>query len=264
LARDWYHEHTQSATHQAEENDTLDASRFFVGALALLVSSSKKTRLCPKCSTKLTFGSYNSSIFEVYAAQDYNVTLEKAGSEPSGSKWQNLTNKEWPQLYVTDHVPGLSDLQLIVDQVSFEIHVNQNWTYSLFTPANQTCDWRPASKQNKTFDLVVEFSTNQSNSIVPQVQSRLTASLEELARWPMEYPELVWPIVLENRTWTICPGTGWLQYHSAFHVLRARAKVNGLANRVQVAIPFLSIVIASNIVKVIGIYLTIKAYSVDQ
>jgi hypothetical protein len=190
--------------------------------------------------------------------------MEKAGSERNESNWQHLTNKEWPQLYATDHVPGFSDLQLIVDKVSFEIRVNQNWTYSLFTPANQTCDWRPASKQNKTFDLVVEFSTTQLNSIVPQAQSRLIASIEELAGSPVEYPELVWPTVLENRTWTICPGTGWLQYHSAFHVLRARAKVNGLANRVQVAIPFLSVVIASNIVKVIGIYLTIKAYSVDQ
>jgi hypothetical protein len=60
---------------------------------------------------------------------------------------------------------------------------------------------------------------------------------------------------------TICPNGGWLVPATAFHVIYARAKVNAYANRVQVAIPFLTIVILSNTVKIVGIYFAIRMQS---
>ena len=60
---------------------------------------------------------------------------------------------------------------------------------------------------------------------------------------------------------SLCSESGWLPSNTVFHVQHTLAKTVPYANRVQVATPFLRIVIASNIAKIFGIYLTIRMCS---
>ena len=218
--------------------------------------------------------SYNSSVFEVFAGQDFNVSVTSNVSEASSeiSAWKKLNNEEWPRIYSTSWVPGYGDIALVVDKVSFEVLVHQNWTYSLEAPSHHSCGWSSAWIHDGKFDLTLSYTPKSRNlELAPAQSSRLFMSVDDLRDNFTEAPALNWPqpylIEAGNATksvWELCPDDGWLHWESAFHVQHARAKVHHLANRVQVAIPFLAIVIASNIAKVIGIYFTIKLYTVDR
>ncbi|KAH7062959.1 hypothetical protein BKA63DRAFT_189701 [Paraphoma chrysanthemicola] len=216
---------------------------------------------------------YNSSVFEVFASQDFGVTATSAAIDEDalyGGDWKTLNNKDWSRIYATEKVSGYGDLHLLIDQVSFEIQVQQNWSYTLrLSESVENCDWGSASRQNETFNLEVGISTDPK---VLQIRptghtARFVASIEDFTANKTEFPEYALPntnILLSDSHENICPGTGWLKSYPALHVKHARAKISKLGTRVQVALPFLSIVIASNVIKVIGIWLTIKTYSKEH
>ncbi|KAH7071048.1 hypothetical protein FB567DRAFT_598307 [Paraphoma chrysanthemicola] len=210
---------------------------------------------------------YNSSVFEVFASQDFDITATSAVINETtlyGSDWKMLNNKDWSRIYAAENISGYSDLHLMIDQVSFEIQVQQNWSYTLRLPTSvENCDWGSTSRQNETFNIGVGFSTDPKVLQIRPIDrtARFVASIDDFTANKTEFPGLTLPAILPGKIGNICPGTGWLQAHPALYVKHARAKINNLANRVQVAIPFLCVVIACNFIKVIGIWLTIKTYS---
>jgi hypothetical protein len=218
--------------------------------------------------------SYNSSIFGAYAAQDYEVTFTSYNSTSENLTWKTFENKDWSRMYATSWVPGYSDLQLIIDQFSFEVQVLQNWSYSLQSPLGSECSWPAVWIHNESFTMdVSHFRDNNTLQPKSSQKSRFVVDSFELQNNSTAFPEVKWPVphpIKANDSITldtylkVCPDGGWLTPATAFHVQYARAKVNPYANRVQVAIPFFTIVIFSNIVKIVGIYFAIRMQSSEH
>jgi hypothetical protein len=223
--------------------------------------------------------SYNSSIFGAYGAQDFEVTFAAHSSSSENLTWKKLENKAWPQIYATSWVSGYSDLQLIVDQFSFEIHMFQNWSYSLQLPTSSECGWSAVPLHNETLNIDVTHSRDTDTIAPNPYQSfRFFVRSDEFLSNKTALPELAWPkytikadgsLKLDDY-FELCPDGGWLGPPldgesrapvTAFHVTYARAKVNRYGNRVQIATLFLTIVIFSNIVKIVGIYFAIRMRS---
>jgi hypothetical protein len=230
-----------------------------------------ETRLCTAWA--LTRSSYNSSVFEVSAAQDFDVTLGSSIEEISKemSTWKSLDNEEWQRIYATSTVPGYSDLHLLIDQVSYGMRMHQNWSYTLESPANMSCDWPAISYDDLNFDVRMHHDQKSSTLSPMEIQPfRFFRPLVYLPDTNQSPPDSPWPgprsiqageAVGVQGVLDACPKNGWLGPSTAFHVKEARAKVNSYANRVQIAIPFLSIVIIANFIKVIAIYSTIRMQS---
>jgi hypothetical protein len=215
--------------------------------------------------------SYNSSIFGAYATQDYEVTLSAYNSSSENLTWKKLENKDWPRIYATPWVPGYGDLQLIIDQFSFEIQVFQNWSYTIQSPTGRDCGWLAVRARNETINTIdVTQPGNGTFEPKPRQNSRFFVDADEMRDYDAGLPKVAWPApqaivangsrILDDYL-KICPDGGWLTPATGFHVTYARAKVNPYANRVQVAIPFLIVVILSNIAKVAGIYFAIQMQS---
>jgi hypothetical protein len=223
--------------------------------------------------------SYNSSIFGAYGAQDFEVTFAAHSSSSENLTWKKLEKKDWPQIYATSWVSGYSDLQLIVDQFSFEIHMFQNWSYSLQLPTSSECGWSAVPLHNETLNIDVTHSRDTDTIAPNPYQSfRFFVRSDEFLSNKTALPELTWPkytikadgsLKLDDY-FELCPDGGWLGPPldgelrapvTAFHVTYARAKVNRYGNRVQIATLFLTIVIFSNIVKIVGIYFAIRMRS---
>jgi hypothetical protein len=212
-------------------------------------------------------------VFEVSAAQDFNVTLGSSIDEISKemSTWKSLDNEEWQRIYATSTVPGYSDLHLLIDQVSYGMRMHRNWSYTLESPANMSCDWPAISYDDLNFDVRMHHDQKSSTLGPMEIQPfRFFRSLVYLPDTNQTLPDSPWPgprsiqageAVGVQGVLAACPKNGWLGPSTAFHVKEARAKVNSYANRVQIAIPFLSIVIIANFIKVIAIYRTIRIQS---
>jgi hypothetical protein len=84
------------------------------------------------------YKSYNSAIFDVVVGNQFNVTtVEYASTEyfrlnssaanlsNSAMTYRNLSNAQWQSLYSASYVSGVGDLFLIVDQVSLDIQTYQ-------------------------------------------------------------------------------------------------------------------------------------------
>jgi hypothetical protein len=168
-------------------------------------------------------------------------------------------------------VPGYSDIQLMVDQLSFEVQVFQNWSYSLEFPTSSECGWTAVPLHNETLNIdVIHFEKEGTVAPNPRQSSRFFVRSDEFLGNTTAFPEVKWPdpyLIKANNTVTLanyvklCPDGGWVDPATAFHVTYARAKVNRYGNRVQISTLFLSIVIISNIVKIVGIYFAIRMRS---
>jgi hypothetical protein len=187
------------------------------------------------------------------------------------STWKSLDNEEWQRIYATSTVPGYSDLHLLIDQVSYGMRMYQNWSYALVSPDNVSCDWPTVSRDTFNFDVRIQQDAQASMLYPVEIQPfRFFRPLADALDTNQTLPDSPWPEPhfiqaggdVGARDWlTACPKTGWLGPSTAFHVKEARAKVNSYANRVQIAIPFLSIVIVANFIKVIAIYSTLRMQS---
>jgi hypothetical protein len=189
--------------------------------------------------------------------------------------WKKLENTEWSNIYATSWVPGYSDIHLIIDRVSFDVEIARNWSYSLHASNGTTCG-RPVSwLRNESLDLTFSLLPN-ATTLDPKQQSlhpRFMVNTTDFWDNGDEFPDLEWPSSYEVKANTsqtlrdhfeLCPKDGWLRPTTAFHVQNAWAKVVPYANRVQVALPFLAIVIVSNMVKIIGIWFAIRMHSADH
>lgn len=217
-------------------------------------------------------------MFEVTARQDFNVMLIANTSVllPTAANWKKMENKDWTKTYSTSCVPGYGDLLLVVDQASFAISIHENWSYTLSNPdaSDMSCAWKSTPPNNNVWEVSV--SRNLTSGVLQPrrpIEPQNLRVVTDIVRKPngtFTIPELKWPqavtiktheaVTLKHHT-SLCEEGGWLLPGIAFHVQNARAKVIPYANRVQVAIVFLTIVLACNIAKIVGIYLTIQMCS---
>lgn len=157
--------------------------------------------------------------------------------------------------------------------MSYQVQVTTDWQYSLHAPDPQAndCGWPAVWFGNESFNIAAKLTPNLT-TMDPIIQtSRYVVPRDDYAvDTTGRYPTLEWPgpyKIQANSSDSllshlqICPDTGWLSSASAFHVQFGRAKKNPYANRVQIAIPFLSLVIASNLIKIACIFSAIKMLS---
>jgi hypothetical protein len=178
--------------------------------------------------------------------------------------WKKLNNTEWSRIYATSWVPRYSDIHLIIDRVSFDVEIARNWSYTLHASNGITCG-RPVSwLRNESLEFTFSLSPN-ATTLDPKLQNpRPRFMVDTTDFWDNieKYPNLQWPSSYEVKANTsqtlrdhfeLCPKDGWLRPITAFHVQNAWTKVDPDANRVHVALPFLAIVIRSNMIMIIGI-----------
>jgi hypothetical protein len=150
--------------------------------------------------------------------------------------------------------------------------VHRNWTYSLSVPSGQgeVCLWDPIPLSNGISSIEVSHTpTSNDLSIQSQDSTRLIADVSQLLNTTREILDLNWLVQTLMATGHIsltsihllCLGNGSLPSDTTFHVQHAIARKLPYANRVQVAVPFLGIVIVANIAKLAGIYLTTRMCS---
>ena len=217
----------------------------------------------------LTFSSYNSAVFGVVSGQDYTITAIRKANEPlaHNTQWKTLSNPQWTHIYSYEYVSGFSDLLLVLNNASATVRVNSDWSYSLESPTSASCSWNPIYE---TDDISISFGFNLSTrKIVPVLhdENRIIFALDDANTFGLD-PQ--WPkfdqVNVNNtyrRSLSLCPDSGWLAEpsKSSLHVEYAHAKVRPYASKVQIALPFLVIVLAANIFKTVGIFYTLRLCS---
>lgn len=208
-------------------------------------------------------------MFEVVSGKDYEVTVIHDGaSDQDYTGWQNLSNKDWKSLYSMQYVPGYGDLHLMVDKLSFNPSINMNWTFALENPNNApgSCKWslwliNPDAAYK--YFISGNFSGNTIKPGAVGTQYRLEYMLGDPANPP--FPEYEWPkplIIRVNEIKAItevinlCSEKDYL-LDAPLHVSYAMAQRIPNASKVQIALPFLIIVVVANIIKIIAIWITL-------
>jgi hypothetical protein len=224
--------------------------------------------------------SYNSAVLATVSGQDYTVEAlrtvpEDLLSESSG--WKYLTNEQWVPIYSEQYISGdFGDLLLLIDRASSTVKLHPNLTFSVEAPTSSSCSWRQIlygeEQVNISIPTTFDYATGE---LVPSIGSvseeyRVvfdipfdpgSADLTPLVPWPHFNQVNVTDSKLSD-VLTICPSY-WISNpgNSSYHVNYAYAKSRQSTSKVQVALPFLGVVIFMNVVKVICLFLTLRACS---
>lgn len=222
--------------------------------------------------------SFNSSVFELVMGQDYQVTVIQNGtSSHDYTGWRKLENKDWKDSYSTQWVSDYGDLHLIVDQIAFSMQLNETLGFELDTFAyNSTaddpgpfCNWTswPTHQTEYHYPVTVDFSSSTLKLQAVPADIRLEYPLSDPNNPPFpDYSLPTYPLINVSETLSImdqiglCPNKDWL-LATPLHVGYAMAEIIPDSSKVQIALPFLLIVIAANIAKVVAIFLTLRTCS---
>lgn len=185
-----------------------------------------------------------------------------------------MENKDWTRSYSRMYSPEYGDLLLVVDKISFRFSIYQNWSYALEVPtmSRNPCNWTAVSSSSSNIEIPAYLNfTSEKFVWQPDTGGRYRVVLDVADINSTFTPAVPWPeFRFRNASegtggsedLRVCPETGWLvETKSMFHVHHARAKPRGHSSRIQIALPFLAIVISSNIAKVTGIFLTTRVCS---
>jgi len=176
--------------------------------------------------------------------------------------WKTLDNNVWMSVYAKTSVQGYTDVLLIIDRVSFDIEIYPDWTYALRMPTRSDCDVSPSWLQNETIIMGFSHASDTNRTLTQVPGPRVMVATTEFFENTDSFPRVAWPEAYSVKAnspqalpeqYQVCAGNGWLLPGVSLHVRDARAKLSPHINRVQVAIPFLGIVILVNIVKIFGI-----------
>jgi hypothetical protein len=223
----------------------------------------------------LTSYSYNSALFEVTMGQDYYVDFVPASNDTLidslFSRTTNMTNREWKKIYDTQFVPNAGNVHLVVDEISYGIVYNMNFTWDYAKPnaTAMTNDWsvlNPGEEPgavanvmlgpNGTFDV----SWPQSRRLVKKVSTyELHKSLPRI-KWPesiLVKPSLTKSILSVPSLSGINETSGWLA-KEPLHIAYALVEPISNSSSVQIGLFFMIIVIASNVAKFVAILLTLR------
>ncbi|KAJ4292407.1 hypothetical protein N0V90_009069 [Kalmusia sp. IMI 367209] len=233
---------------------------------AILACSSAPLHLLQVDETLLLLLDFNSSVFELVTGQDYQITVVSNTTDQDYLGWDKLENKDWKRLYSTQYVSDYGDLHLVVDQVAFSMRLNENLTFALdmnifnnsTQNAEQYCAWTSISTHQTeySFPMTVDFSTRSLKPQDAPAGVRLEYPLSSPDNPP--FPKYTWPVfaitnVSETKSIdakvTLCPDKDWL-LPAPLHISFAMAQKISDASKVQIALPFLLVVIVANITKI--------------
>ncbi|KAH6616882.1 hypothetical protein C7974DRAFT_53732 [Boeremia exigua] len=180
-----------------------------------------------------------------------------------------MTNSEWTKTYNDEYVSGFSDLLLVLNNASSRVIVSSNWTFAFEMSPSESCDWESAydlrqmsipTILNKSDSTLIPAGLDFYKVIYP-INDSSQYNLDVQRLWP-KFDEVRVPDRYHSQL-SLCKGTGWLARptHTSFHVNYAFARVRPYASKVQIGLPFLAVVILSNMVKIVGIFLTIRTCS---
>lgn len=189
----------------------------------------------------------------------------------------NLTNDRWRQTYDTQFVPNAGDLYLVIDMVSFDIHLHPNLSWYLLVPQpnlqNQSWmqdqSWTDGGSGSGWINVGVNLTSN-GTSIVQQdsIDYRMVYDIDTYLRQQTSMPNLKWPEpILFNASQTHSirqiPALGsmdskfWLST-VPLHVEYALSSPRSNSSSVQVGLYFMIIVIIANAAKSVVMLLVLK------
>lgn len=222
----------------------------------------------------------------LFTGQDYRVEVANMTDAADATYgWKLLQNADWQRIYSRQYGSGFRDLRLIAHNASFEFEIDMDWKITLNTSSNglQDCSWKPwlANSPFSEFPIqwdnltgAVQPAKNKSNDLgLKMVINMTTLSVSNRTESDLIYPTINWPsfpVVITNDSVQrfpegarLCPGSSWLQGYP-LQIHHAFAEPVEFNTRVQIALPFIIIVIVANALKSAAIFATIKTCSSDQ
>lgn len=227
--------------------------------------------------------SYNSAVFSVRTGQDYSIRFlnktDAAGLERIFSSTTRLPLKSWQSLYNSQDVPDAGDLWITVDGLSFTASIdfsNHTWTLGLpVLPADGTqsvvpwdeISWPPETHQ-VMMPIILKWDNNQSGQGSLELKDQTLPGkrfVVPLENYTTSMPIFDWPkpvsiIASDQSTWM----KHFVMYNESWmngNVTRlgdgySTPLTNG--SSIQLAIPFMLIVVICNALKVIAMFFTLR------
>ncbi|KAF2872792.1 hypothetical protein BDV95DRAFT_606364 [Massariosphaeria phaeospora] len=208
---------------------------------------------------------YNSTVFEVVEVKGYVFGLLNATSRASIAA-PKVDTYRWIQNYPTTAIVGSGDLELAPSSDTFNIQLYGNWTWSPMLTPRQIRDlesMHTGNAGNRNMSLATRPTripvsgsvtfTKSSNS-ARTVFSLSSASGEDLYSYLWERSPLTKRLVETGEMSVNMESLIYRPSHVEFHVPTPIPDFG----QVQVALPFIGLVIAANFVKAVAILLTIR------
>lgn len=182
----------------------------------------------------------------------------------------NLTNDRWWQTYDTQFVPNAGDLYLVIDMVSFDIHLHPNLSWYLLVPQSkpQGQSWTPGGPGSEWINAQVNLTSDGTSTVKDTTSYRMIYDIDTYKQQQASIPNLKWPEpILFNASQTHSirqiPALGgmdskfWLST-LPLHVEYALSSPRSNSSSVQIGIYFMIIVIIANAAKSVVMLLVFK------
>ncbi|EON67299.1 hypothetical protein W97_06552 [Coniosporium apollinis CBS 100218] len=232
---------------------------------------------------------YNSAVFGVTIGRHYRVHYVSVNESDTittlSAARTDLTNEEWWKMYSTQYLHDAADLYLIADRIGFKLdmHANGSWVLA-----------RPLVWENKNVinlpeeaDVLVVGTTLNDNGTFQQKNWSHQVSYDLRNGHPAShYPGLIpWPQptfinasisplgiknLLPNSGSKLIENNGglWLNHSMdaaavdpPLHIIHGLSTPTADGSKVQIALSFMLVVIACNIVKTMAMFLTLRELS---
>jgi hypothetical protein len=230
--------------------------------------------------------SYNSAIFGVTAGQDYYIhivngtDISTLDGIKSGKKL--LTLNSWQSLYDTKYVPDAGNLWVVADSASFTATLNQtSFIWNLGLPNNTSIapDWSDIGwpPHNTSVQVLLSLSEGTTEEYFYFADAELTPGSREvpnrrlvvpLVNYTSSMPKIEWPEpivvdVTQANTWkNVLPtyNNSWM-YDPPVQLGMGFSQPLINSSSIQVALPFMLVVVVCNALKVLAVYYTLRESS---
>lgn len=191
------------------------------------------------------------------------------------STMRYLKNDDWKRIYDTQYVVDAGNAHLIVDQVSFGIHLSSNFSWDLVLPEplSDGTDWSPWDPA-KAMATDVFLDGNGFFRISDPTKFRRVYSISNYSQIEASLPKFTWPkFTIVNSTeiksifdiplmFGINANASSFWLHTApIHIAYALVEPVGDGSSVQIGLYFMIVVIISNLAKFLAILSTLKESS---
>jgi hypothetical protein len=227
-------------------------------------------------TTCLHESSYNSAIFEVTVGHDYfihivNATDASTMRRLNSSTARHLTSKQWQSLYDTKFVPDAGDLYLVATNVSFGVSLDyesRSWNLTVLSGGSSSSTWTTLAWPPKDDEvtLTVQINGNSGDkfsdfsTIAPNQRVEMPISEYNSSNMPnIEWPTPIAVNISSAGSWKDVLKTnrdGWM--NPPLRLDSGYSEPRSTASAIQIALPFMIVVVLCNALKLIAIYYTLK------
>lgn len=183
-----------------------------------------------------------------------------------------LTNNNWKQTYDIQFVPNVGNVHLVVDRVSFGVHLcsNLTWDHFLLDSTSLGSGWSARDRFfDSSIDATVMLRANGSFDVLTPKSYRSVYRISTYSRGQSSLPRIAWPnstLVKTSQTNSIFDAasmfgidntTFWLA-SPPLHLAYALVEPITDSSSVKIGLSFMIIVIISNVAKFMAIPLTFR------